>query len=101
MTEITQLEFALLELVKKGKGHWGWYQIESRLSRMVVPRTPSAMSVLKELATRGLVLRFTEEGSPNDRWEITPEGRLLLENLTREKTSVEPSSEAGTVPVSS
>ena len=71
MTKLTQLEFALLELVKKGKGHWGWHQIESRLSRMVVPHTPSAMSVLKELAARGLVLRFMEEGSPNDRWGIS------------------------------
>ena len=80
MAEGTQLELVLLDLVRQGRGTWGWYQIETKLSRIEVPRAPNAIAILKEMAQRGLVMRYVEPGSPNDRWELTPDGASLLES---------------------
>jgi PadR family transcriptional regulator PadR len=79
MAMLTDYEIVLLDLVRKGKGEWGWYQIERRLSNMDVPREPGAMTILKSLKGRGLVVRHVTPGQPNDRWEITDAGRAELE----------------------
>ena len=77
---LTNLERVILELVSKGKGKWGWYQICTRLSRMEVDRDPDPMTVLKELSSRGLVLRHVKPESPDDRWAITNAGAEVLKS---------------------
>jgi PadR family transcriptional regulator PadR len=80
LTQLTQLELVLLELVAKGQGKWSWYELANALSRRDVPREPDMMVVLKKLAADGLVKRYIETGSPRDRWELTPEGSMVLAN---------------------
>jgi PadR family transcriptional regulator PadR len=80
LTQLTQLELVLLELVAKGQGKWSWYELASALSRRDVPREPDMMVVLKKLAVDGLVKRYVETNSPRDRWELTPEGSMVLAN---------------------
>ena len=70
----------LLELVAKGQGKWSWYELANALSRRDVPREPDMMVVLKKLAADGLVKRYVETNSPPDRWELTPEGSMVLAN---------------------
>ncbi|MGL5058665.1 MAG: type II toxin-antitoxin system HicB family antitoxin [Microcoleus sp.] len=82
LTQLTQLELVLLELVAKGQGKWSWYELANALSRRDVPRKPDMMVVLKKLAADGFVRRFTETNSPRDRWELTSEGSILLANAT-------------------
>jgi hypothetical protein len=83
MTDLTPLERTLLKLVDAGKGKWGWYQIEIRLSMLNVERSPDSMTVLKGLAARGWLRRSVTEGSAQDRWEITTEGIALLSDVDR------------------
>jgi PadR family transcriptional regulator PadR len=78
ITQFTQLELVLLELVDKGQGKWSWYELANALSRRDVPREPDMMVVLKKLANEGLLRRYVEPGSPRDRWELTPEGKNWL-----------------------
>ena len=80
LTQLTQLELVLLELVAKGQGKWSWYELANALSRRDVPREPDMMVVLKKLAADGLVKRYVETNSPRDRWELTPEGSMVLAN---------------------
>ena len=80
LTQLTQLELVLLELVAKGQGKWSWYELANALSRRDVPREPDMMVVLKKLAVDGLVKRYVETNSPRDRWELTPEGSMVLAN---------------------
>jgi len=80
LTQLTQLELVLLELVAKGQGKWSWYELANALSRRDVPREPDMMVVLKKLAAEGLVKRYVETNSPRDRWELTPEGSMVLAN---------------------
>ncbi|MEG4024584.1 hypothetical protein [Microcoleus sp. S13C4] len=80
LTQLTQLELVLLELVAKGQGKWSWYELANALSRRDVPREPDMMVVLKKLAADGLVQRYVETNSPRDRWELTPEGSMVLAN---------------------
>ncbi|MEG4274357.1 MULTISPECIES: hypothetical protein [unclassified Microcoleus] len=82
LTQLTQLELVLLELVAKGQGKWSWYELANALSRRDVPREPDMMVVLKKLAADGLVKRYLETNSPRDRWELTTEGTILLTELT-------------------
>ncbi|MEG3871026.1 MULTISPECIES: hypothetical protein [unclassified Microcoleus] len=82
LTQLTQLELVLLELVAKGQGKWSWYELANALSRRDVPREPDMMVVLKKLAADGLVQRYIETGSPRDRWELTTEGTILLTEAT-------------------
>jgi predicted ArsR family transcriptional regulator len=84
-TQVTQLEFILLELVAKGEGKWSWYELANALSRRDVPREPDMMVVLKQLAADGLLIRHMEAGSPRDRWELTAEGNAILIEQTNEK----------------
>ncbi|WP_236739230.1 hypothetical protein [[Phormidium ambiguum] IAM M-71] len=76
--QLTELELVFLQLVAKGKGKWGWYELANALSRRDVPREPDMMEVLKKLAADGLVTEYVESGSPRDRWEITPLGVSLV-----------------------
>lgn len=78
LTQLTQLELVILELVAKGQGKWSWYELANALSRRDVPRSPDMMVVLKKLAADGLVKRYIETGSPRDRWELTAEGSIFL-----------------------
>ena len=80
LTQLTQLELVLLELVAKGQGKWSWYELANALSRRDVPREPDMMVVLKKLAADGLVKRYVETNSPRDTWELTPEGSMVLAN---------------------
>lgn len=80
LTQLTQLELVLLELVAKGQGKWSWYELANALSRRDVPREPDMMVVLKKLAADGLVQRYVATNSPRDRWELTPEGSMVLAN---------------------
>ncbi len=84
-TQLTQLEFILLELVAKGEGKWSWYELANALSRRDVPREPDMMVVLKQLAADGLLQRHVEAGSPRDRWELTDEGNAILKAEKQEK----------------
>lgn len=79
MSELTAFELTLLQLIRAGAGKYDWYRLETRLSRMDVPRVPDMMSVLKDMIARGLVLRYVTPASPRDRWEVTEKGRALLE----------------------
>ncbi len=76
--QLTQLELVLLQLVAKGKGSWSWYELANSLSRLDVPREPDMMIVLKDLATKGLLERHIQPGSPRDGWELTPAGTKVL-----------------------
>ena len=76
--KLSELERVLLRLVDKGGGQWGWHQLASHLSRMDVPRQPDMMTVLKKLAAEGLLVRHVTEGSPNDRWDLTEEGKRAI-----------------------
>ncbi|MCW6049144.1 hypothetical protein K4039_03370 [Lyngbya sp. CCAP 1446/10] len=82
LTQLTQLELVLLELVAKGQGKWSWYELANALSRRDVPREPDMMVVLKKLSADGLVKRYVETGSPRDRWELTAQGSILLTDTT-------------------
>jgi len=74
------LDLVILKLIHEGNGQWGWYQLETRLSRMEVPRSPDLMTVLKSLSSQGLIVQRLTEGSPNDRWEITEKGLKQISN---------------------
>jgi len=87
LTQLTQLELVLLELVAKGQGNWSWYELAKALSRRDVPRAPDMMVVLKKLAAGGLVKRYLETDSPRDRWELTPEGSMVLANAKADSQS--------------
>ncbi|MCL1462919.1 hypothetical protein [Argonema galeatum] len=76
--KLTQLELVLLQLVAKGEGKWGWYELANALSRRDVPREPDMMVVLKKMAADGLVKEYVQSGSPRDRWELTPAGASIL-----------------------
>ncbi len=80
--KLTQLELVLLKLVAKGEGNWSWYEIATSLSRLDVPREPDMMIVLKNLAAEGLLRRYVEQGSPRDRWELTPAGNKILMEIS-------------------
>jgi len=82
LNQLTQLELVLLELVAKGQGRWSWYELANALSRRDVPREPDMMIVLKKLATDGFVTRYIETNLPRDRWELTPEGSIVIANKT-------------------
>ena len=82
LTQFTQLELVMLELVTKGQGKWSWYELANALSRRDVPREPDMMVVLKKLAADGLVQRYIETGSPRDRWELTTERTIFLTEAT-------------------
>jgi len=75
--KITQLESLLIQLVAKGKGNWGWYELANALSRRDVPREPDMMTVLKKLDADGLLKRYVQPGSPRDRWELTAAGMII------------------------
>ena len=87
LTQLTQLELVLLELVAKSQGNWSWYELAKALSRRDVPRAPDMMVVLKQLAADGLVKRYLETNSPRDRWELTPEGSIVLANAKADSQS--------------
>jgi PadR family transcriptional regulator PadR len=76
--QLTQLELVLLQLIERGKGQWSWYELANALSRRDVPREPDMMTVLKNLAERGLVERYVEKESPRDHWKLTSKGEFLL-----------------------
>lgn len=78
MKPLTTLELALLRLIHKRAGEASWYQLETGLSRLDVPRTPDAMTVLNELGARNLVVRSVTPGAAFDRWELTEQGRMAL-----------------------
>ena len=78
LTQLTQLELVLLELVAKGQGKWSWYELANALFSRYLPREPDMMVVLKKLAVDGLVKRDIETNSPRDRWELTPVGSMVL-----------------------
>ncbi|MEG4325796.1 hypothetical protein [Microcoleus sp. herbarium5] len=82
ITQLSQLELVLLELVAKGQVKWSLYELANALSRRDVPREPDMMVVLKKLAADSLVQRYIETGSPRDRWELTTEGTILLTEAT-------------------
>jgi PadR family transcriptional regulator PadR len=82
LTQLTQLELVILELVAKGQGKWSWYEVTNALSRRDVPREPDMMVVLKKLAADGLVKRYIETGLWRDRWELTAEGSILITDAT-------------------
>lgn len=82
LTQLTQLELVILELVAKGQGKWSWYELANALSRRDVPREPDMMVVLKKLSADGLVKRYIETGSWRDRWELTAQGSILLTDTT-------------------
>jgi PadR family transcriptional regulator PadR len=70
LTQLTQLELVLLELVAKGQGKWSWYELANALSRRDVPREPDMMVVLKKLAADGLGIdarRVYGVGKPKSR----------------------------------
>ncbi len=71
-TKVTQLELVLLELVAKGEGNWSWYEIANHLSRLDVSREPDMMVVLKNLATKGLLTRYVQPGSPRESLGFDP-----------------------------
>jgi DNA-binding PadR family transcriptional regulator len=79
MNELTTLELTLLQLINEGAGKYDWYRLETRLSRMNVPRVPDMMSVLQDMTARGLVRRYVTPGSPRDRWEVTEKGLAVLQ----------------------
>lgn len=79
--QLTQLELVLLQLIETGQKQWSWYELANALSRREVPREPDMMTVLKNLAERGLVKRYTKKESPQDRWELTIKGEFLLKSL--------------------
>ena len=82
LTQLTQLELVLIQLVGKCQGKWSWYELANALSRRDVPREPDMMVVLKKLTADGFVKRYIETGSPRDRWEWTTEGSILLTDCT-------------------
>lgn len=87
LTQLTQLELVLLELIAKGQGKWSWYELANALSRRDVPREPDMMVVLKKLAADGFVQRFVETKSPRDRWELTPVGSIVLADAKADSQS--------------
>jgi len=82
LSQLTQLELVLLELVAKGQGKWSWYELANALSRRDVPREPDMMIVLKQIAANGFVRQYIEINSPRDRWELTLEGSIILADKT-------------------
>lgn len=82
MNNLTELELAILRLVEKGQGKWGWYQIATKLSNMDVPRSPDMMDVLRRLEARGIVKGTKVPDSPRDTWELTEAGKTLLETVS-------------------
>jgi len=82
LTQLTQLELVIFELVAKGQGNWSWYELANALSRRDVPREPDMMVVLKKLSADGLVKRYIETASPRERWELTAEGWIWLADTT-------------------
>jgi hypothetical protein len=88
MSNLTTLELALLRLIHKEDGKANWYQLETGLSRLDVPRTPDMTTVLNELITRGLVVRRVVTGSPFDKWSLTDKGLAALEATGVERIEV-------------
>jgi PadR family transcriptional regulator PadR len=72
------METLLLGFIEKAQGEASWYNLAMRLSRTPAPRVPDMMMVLRRLVASGLICRFVIEGSPEDRWELTEEGRRNL-----------------------
>lgn len=79
MNKPTLLELTLLRIIHRGNGQANWYQLETGLSRMDVPRVPGMMTVLNEMVARGIVTRRVTPGSPFDKWQLTEDGLALLE----------------------
>ena len=79
MESLSESEYAVLRGVDFGMGQWNWYDLTTYLSQTGVTVYPSMMAVLKILAARGLVTRYTgRQYSLGERWEATPHGESLL-----------------------
>jgi DNA-binding PadR family transcriptional regulator len=79
MNSQDKFEKAILKVIRDGKGEYGWYIIEMRLSILDVPRDINLMDTLKELEKRGLITSIPRE--THGKWELTEQGNILLDHL--------------------
>jgi len=79
MESLSESELIMLQGVAFGSGQWNWYDLTNYLARTNANVYPSMMALLKVMAARGLVTRYTgRQYSLGERWEITPAGEVLL-----------------------
>ena len=75
------LERAILNLILKGKGGYGWYNIAIRLPPEVIHVADQQMVIIRDLESRGLIRRVPVDGHPHSVYEIESQGTEYLEYL--------------------
>lgn len=86
MSDRQTLEDALMRIVERGAGRFGWHDIGVQLSMLNVPRRPDMLQTLRGLARRGLIVESRE--STRDRWALSDAGRYFLARGGHQKTDV-------------
>jgi predicted SnoaL-like aldol condensation-catalyzing enzyme len=76
MSDVEDLEDALLRVVERGEGRFGWHDIGVQLSMLDVPREPDMLATIRDLRRRGLLTE--QRDSHRDRWMLTDAGRGFL-----------------------
>ena len=77
---MTTYERAVLTVLRSASKPMGWYQIEVRLSNMVLDERPLLVGVLSALRDQGLVMEEQAAELPNQRYSLTAAGLSLLES---------------------
>jgi DNA-binding PadR family transcriptional regulator len=75
---LSERDRLLLEIVRDGGGELSSRQIDIRFSHRMPQTKETVFEALDRLAEAGLLVRYTEKGSPRDRYDLTDLGRAAL-----------------------
>ena len=75
---MTEFERAVLEVLARAGGPLGWYQIERRLSNVMLTERPNLLDVLAGLRQRGHVEQIVSTTEPKVRHAITRAGAAAI-----------------------
>ena len=80
MTDLTDFDILILQLVEEGNGQWRWYQMGHLILQWVLRYRPDMYEVLTQLAANRLI---TPGSWPLEKWTIIDKVRQILDQLDK------------------